>query len=293
MRKILFIIFISISLISCEKNVDLDLNDASSILVVDASIENGQPPVVILSKSFSYFAEITPQQLSNSFVHDADVTISNGSRTHKLREYYKDTVRGLRFYFYSIDTLNPATAIYGELNKSYNLKISFEGKDYTATTTIPTHAKRIDSLWWLPAPFNPDTTKVILMAKSYDPPGLGNYMRYFTKKNSGQFLPGENSVYDDQFTDGATYNVRVDPGIDRNLKVEYDDNYLHRGDTVTLKFCNIDKSTYQFWSTMEFAYQSIGNPFSSPIKVQGNISNGALGAFCGYAAVYQRLIIPR
>jgi hypothetical protein len=44
---------------------------------------------------------------------------------------------------------------------------------------------------------------------------------------------------------------------------------------------------------MEFGYQSIGNTFSSPTKVIGNISNGALGAFCGYAAFYKTIIIRK
>jgi len=42
-----------------------------------------------------------------------------------------------------------------------------------------------------------------------------------------------------------------------------------------------------------FNLQSVGNPFSSPGKVIGNISNNALGAFCGYAAQYRTLIIPK
>ena len=57
------------------------------------------------------------------------------------------------------------------------------------------------------------------------------------------------------------------------------------GDTVTFKFCNIDKATYTFWSSWEFAYQSIGNPFAQPNKVVGNISNGALGAFSRVCSV--------
>ncbi|MEO6537303.1 MAG: DUF4249 domain-containing protein, partial [Ferruginibacter sp.] len=60
--------------------------------------------------------------------------------------------------------------------------------------------------------------------------------------------------------------------------------------TVTLKFCNIQKPVYLFWSTWEFAYQSIGNPFAQPNKVLGNISNGALGSFSGYAAFYRTII---
>jgi len=164
---------------------------------------------------------------------------------------------------------------------------------YTARTTIPAIAKKPDSLWWKPAPFQEDTTRIILMVKSTDPPGLGNYIRYFTRKNNGTYLPGENSVFDDQVIDGSTYELQVQPGIDRNNRVLWKDNFFNRGDTITLKLCNIDRATYQFWNTWEFAYQSIGNPFAQPNKVMGNISNGALGAFYGYGAYYKTLIVPR
>jgi hypothetical protein len=44
---------------------------------------------------------------------------------------------------------------------------------------------------------------------------------------------------------------------------------------------------------MEYNYQSIGNPFSSPTKTLGNISNNGLGYFGGYAAQYVTLMIPK
>jgi hypothetical protein len=44
---------------------------------------------------------------------------------------------------------------------------------------------------------------------------------------------------------------------------------------------------------MEFTYSSVGNPFSSPTKVIGNITGGALGYFGGYASQFITLIIPR
>jgi len=44
---------------------------------------------------------------------------------------------------------------------------------------------------------------------------------------------------------------------------------------------------------MEYTYSSVGNPFSSPITVIGNISNGALGYFGGYATQYRSIIIPK
>jgi hypothetical protein len=44
---------------------------------------------------------------------------------------------------------------------------------------------------------------------------------------------------------------------------------------------------------MEFSYQSVGNPFSTPVKVQSNINGDALGYFGGYASQYRTLIVPR
>lgn len=276
---------------SCEKNIDFDLKNAEDLLVVDAEIETAQYPTVVLSKSFDYFSSISPQLLANSFVRNADVRISNGTLTHQLREYPIPLSAGLVAYVYSIDTLNPATAFKGEFNKQYTLTISAGGKTYNAVTTIPALTKFPDSIWFKPTPFATDTTQRDLMVRTTDPPGLGNYIRYFTKRNNQPYLAGDNSVFDDQVIDGTTYTVQVDRGIDRTGLIKNDTNYFRKNDVVTLKLCNIDKATYTFWTTWEFSSQAIGNPFSQPGKVIGNISNGALGAFCGYAPWFKTVTV--
>lgn len=293
MNKIIFSIFILTFFTACEKDINFNLKNADDVLVVDANIENDRPPIVVLTKSLDFFTTLDPIVLLNSYVRNAEVSISNGVFTHKLKEYSTQLSAGATVYYYGIDSSSLATAFVGEFNKKYTLQIKSEGKEYTATTTIPTLAKKPDSLWWKPALFTDDSNYVIVMVKTTDPPGLGNYIRYFTKKNTELYLPGENSVYDDQVIDNSTYELSVDPGVNRNKPVPSDSNYFKRGDIVTLKLCNIDKATYTFWSTWEFAYQSIGNPFAQPNKVIGNISNGALGAFYGYAAFYKTLVIPK
>ncbi len=284
---VLFAIFLS----SCEKNIDFDLKESPNVLVVDAQVENGKPPTVILTKSLSFFSQIEPQILASSFVHAAEVFMSNGTLTHQLKEYSFPLVPGYQGYVYGIDSSSLATAFLGEFNKNYTLTIRSEGKEYRAETTIPGLNTFPDSFYFKRAPLNPDSNKRVMFIKATDPGGLGNYVRYFTQKNSGPFLPGENSVYDDQVIDGTTYEVQLPGGIDRNDPPKPDSNFFKRGDTVTLKFCNISRPTYIFWSTWEFAYQSIGNPFAQPNKVLGNISNNALGAFCGYAAWYRTVAV--
>ena len=275
-----------ISFYSCEKNIDFNLQESEPVLTVDAQVENGMAPLVVLTKSFSYYQKIDAPLLANSFVRNAEVTMSNGTLTHRLKEYSFTIAPGFSGYYYSIDSSNLATAFVGQLNKSYTLKIVADGKQYDAVTDIPANVNYPDSVWFKTAPQNPDTNKRVMYIRATDPAGRGNYVRYFTQKNKEVFLPGEN-VFDDQVIDGSTYEIQLPQGINRNNPPKADSSFYKRGDTVRLKFCAINKASYTFWNTWEFAYQSIGNPFAQPNKVIGNISNGALGIFIGYAAGYR------
>lgn len=279
--------------LACEKAVTFHLNETDSKLVVEATIENNQPTLVILSKTVGYFSKIDPTILQNSFVHNAEVYVSNGTLTHKLKEYTINFGNGYSGYYYSIDSSNLASAFVGQLNHTYSLRILAEGKEYTAVTTIPQITKRIDSLWWKPAPPGNDSDEVEVMVKATDPPGYGDFIRYFTKRNSEPFYAGLNSVFDDQVIDGTTYNVQVERGWDRNTNSGDRTSFFIKGDTVIFKLSNIDKATFDFWRTMEYSYSNIGNPFSSPAKVLSNISNNALGYFGGYASQFRTIIIPR
>jgi hypothetical protein len=280
-----------VALYSCEKNIDFNLKESEPVLTVDAQIENGRAPMVILTKSFSYYQKIDPALLSGSFVRNASVTISNGTGTQQLKEYSFQLAPGFPAYYYSSDSSNPSAVFAGELNKTYTLKIVAEGKEYTTSTEIPASVNYPDSVFFKRAPLNPDTTKRVMFIRATDPPGRGNYVRYFTKKNNGPFLPGEN-VFDDQVIDGTTYQIQLPQGVNRNDPAGEDSSFYKKGDVVTLKFCAINKAAYTFWTTWEFAFQSIGNPFAQPNKVIGNVSNGALGSFIGYAAGYRTVVAP-
>ena len=267
-KKLSVILILSILFLSsCEKGVEFKLDEVTPKLVVEATIENGLAPVVYLSKSQAYFSQIDLNALANSFVRNAEVYVSNGILTHKLKEYTIPVSPGINFYYYTNDPASPATAFVGQLNKQYSLRIVSEGKEYTAVTTIPNTTRRIDSLFWKPAPPGISAEKVTVMVRAYDRPGFGDYIRYFTKRNREQFYPGLNSVYDDQVIDGSNYEIQVERGVDRNDNHPDDHTFFEKGDTVTLKVCNIDKATFDFWRTMEYTYSTVGNPFSTPTKV--------------------------
>jgi hypothetical protein len=284
------LILLCICFVACEKDIELKLDPSENRLVVDASIENDRPPIVFLSKSIDYFSKIKPDILSASFVTNASVTISDGKQEVKLVEETITDTSGNRIIYY---TTPRGSLFVGKLKTTYNLKIQVASNVYTANTTIPEITRRLDSMWWEKLPFSEDPKASRVMLTATDKSGLGDYIRYFTKVNAGPFLPGFTSVFDDDIIDGKTYTIPLDKGFDKNAQFVDSLAYYKRGDTVTLKLCQIDKNTYDFWRTYEFSFQSVGNPFSSPIVIKSNISNNGLGYFGGYAAQYRTLIIPK
>ena len=285
MRKLFFIYFLFL-LTACEKEIELNLDVSKPELVVDATIENGLPPIVVLSNSLNYFKQINTETISSSYVRNASVIINDGKSDFTLQGDSTKTSDGV-LYFYTTNKL------LGVSKGTYNLTVKIGTNTYKSSTTIPEITRRIDSVWWEKPSFDDDTTNAILMIKATDRPGLGDCIRYFTKVNSAPFLPGLNSVFDDALIDGKTYSVSIDKGVDKNLGPQGGRGSFKRGDTITLKLCNIDRQTYDFWRTFEFNYQSIGNPFSSPTKIISNVSGNAIGYFGGYAAQYRNIIIPK
>ncbi len=287
-----FLLFLVV-LISCERAINFEPKDANPKIVIEGIIENDQYPIVRITNSLNFFDEISLGDASDFFIHNANVEISNGESTYILVEKSVSIGDGASLYYYTVDSSDLNAVFKGELDKQYELSIEIGGQTYTSTTTIPPLNKSITALLYEEYIDKDDPGKIALYGEYYDPPGLGNYTRYFTQVAGGAFLPGLNSVFDDQVVDGKTYRLQIDQGADRNTEIDFDEYaYFRRGDSITVKYCNIDKSTYDFWRTMEYGYQSIGNPFSAPTRVIGNISNGALGYFGGYAVQYISITLP-
>lgn len=282
--------------ISCEKEVNFNLPASiSEKVVVEGSIEIGIPPVVMLTKSFGFFSKLDLSTLQNAFISGAQVSVSDGSRTVNLREYSIDTM-GNFFKFYSVDSANLADLTFlGQAGRSYQLKIVVGGETYEAVTTIPQPAHAaFDTIWSEPFE-NPDTEHPEyrrVMVRYNDPPELGNRFRIFIQQNSRPFTAGRFSTMNDDIINGTStdldfYNVLspMDTSTQEGRFAFLPD------DTVTIKFSAIDKKTYDFWQTLDFSVGTTGNPFSTPVKVPTNISNGALGIWGGYAPTFKTVIV--
>ncbi len=302
----IYICLLLLLLVGCEQDLTIALPEGKEMLVVEGHIEQGAPPVVVLTRSVPVFSELSLEALDKSFVHGAQITVTSQGRTVVLKEVpspafseqLKETVSlqlgipkaqlgipgGFVFYVYTSDELK------GEIGQSYRLRIQAEGQSLTAATTIP-HLNPIDSLWIVPHP-KQDSLKT-LFYRYNDPDTLGNSVRYFTKRNGEPFYPGLfSSVFNDELVNGKSISFPLDRGEPKGQQEVNLDlySYFGIGDTVTIRWAAIDVPHYRFWFSLENEQNSNGSPIGTPNITRSNISGG-LGIWGGYGVTYHQIII--
>jgi hypothetical protein len=294
-------------LFSCEKDIDIELPEAQKKIVVEGSIEPGQPPFIILTKTEGYFSPIDENSFKNSFVHDALIEVSDGVTDVYLVEICIDQIpdsllptvaelvdislenllnSGICIY----STLNED--IFGKIGKTYNLTIDIDGEKLTSTTTIPTPVP-MEKYWYKDQPGYDNYG--YLWFQLNDPPELGNAYRIYTQRlgKDDRFLPANGSVFDDNFFNGLNFEAFIFRGTEPNSNSSEDygefRTYYEQGDTIAIKFCTIDLPHFKFWQTFEVAAFNKGNPFAAPATINSNI-NGGLGVWGGYGVVYDTIV---
>jgi hypothetical protein len=312
MKPVVFIALI-VLFWGCTKEVNIEIPGYKEQIVIDGRIETDSPPIVLISKSKDIFSPTNIDAFINGFVSGAIVIISDGTITDTLVEICSDNlppgseeiVSGLLGIPPAQLTSNPICGytsfnpeIWGQVGKTYLLKIQYEGKEYIASTEIkPTTP--LDALYWKPEENVSDYG--FSWAKLSDPANQYDAYKWEVKRiNKGVggqpidpiFQPTFNPVFDDDFFDGLTFDffyenpmVWNDPTVPDEFK-----GYYQLGDTVVVKLSKMDRTTYEFLEKKYNQIYSAGNPFSTPINLPTNLSNGALGIWAGFSPWYDTLI---
>jgi len=280
---------------ACEKEVNIPLVESEPRLVVEGSIANDQQPVVALTKTIGFFDKIELESVE--FVDDATVWVTDLTENKRI-QLFPITVDPLTFY--TIQNSDPLFNDFqtGKTNHAYKLEITYQNELFEAVTSIPA-CDGVDSLYFEKANrFEPDSVYKLL-AIFTDPDTLGNYYKYFTKRNGNgynqtDFFEPFTSRFDDVFINGKTLPADLFLGWeeqDESLN-PFDDinSYSLPGDTIVIKLTAMDAQVYDFFKTLDFAEGSVGNPFAAPIQVQTNVSNGAYGVWSGFGNAYKSII---
>ena len=238
---------------SCQKVIDVQLNSADQRYVIEGEINDGPGPYQVkISRTKDFSADNNFDQISGAQVSITDV---NASKTEVLSE----TSPGI----YQTKTLT------GVPGHAYQLSVSVNGKSFAATSSMPSQAVGIDTLYAGPLEFN---DKDIFMTPVFtDPVGKGNY--YLLRQwVNGQLIKGTVARSDDA-TDGKTesfplrYDTQTDSG---NPEID-------KGDNITAELQCVNRQVYDYYRTLRDVTGASNS--ATPTNPLTNITGGALGIF--------------
>lgn len=216
-------------LFSCEKEIELDFEEHTPQYIVEGYIEKNFPPLILLSKSDSYYNTISPESLLNGIVTGAEMQISDGINTYDLIEIKTtdilEVIQNLQDSLnldIEVDlslldellgvptgTLSSLTGGTGNIDLASQLLpdisiytsielIGVENRTYSLRVTTPENTI-LTANTYLPFPSPLDSlwyvphptndTLVTLTVRYTDDALRANYLRYFTQRNSEAFSP--------------------------------------------------------------------------------------------------------
>jgi hypothetical protein len=294
MKQFLYLIVIAIFFSSCEENISLDLPREDPRVVVDGYVETGLPPYVLLSRSSSYFDPINPGALNSFAESGAYVTINDGVKTVQLIEL--DTVVNgisLRGFYAALDSVTNLPTMFGEEGRTYKLTIiTKDNQQLSSTAKLQPHIA-LDSTWFK-VQENLDSLG-LAWAHLTDPDTIGNYYRWMAKRitKDDLFLAPLGSAFEDKFINGQSFDFNALRGqIPNSTKpddVKEEAGLFKKGDTIIVKFCAVDRGTFEFWRDAETQISNNGSPFAVPSNIKSNITGG-LGVFATYSPAYDTII---
>lgn len=262
MKYLHILFFAGLLFSSCEKVIEIDLNDANPQIVVEAELFTGINDFKVkLSYTSSFFKDEEQDAVESAIV---SLTKEGGFSQEAL--YEGD---GL----YVIEDYEA-----GE-NESYTLSVDIDGVNYSSSASTPPPAK-LDSI---AAVFSPgmfgqeDGFLVFLYWK--DDAEFDNFYRAIYSLNGEEQRSREDVfIFDDTFTDGNQTEI---PLFVRTFE---------SGDTVDIKFLSVDPKAYDYFLTLNTIIGN-GQPSAAPANPNSNFSNGALGYFAVYNGDEKRLIV--
>lgn len=242
----------------CEKVIDLKLDNAAPVLVIEGGVSNqSENQVVRISKTIPFNEKNTFNGFSGALV---SLTTGNGQKI-QYTETSPGNYQTIRFR--------------GIPGTSYTLEVNAEGKLYTATSVMPQPVK-LDSLSLKKFSFFTDSG--FYAAVNYrDPVTVQNQYRYILKVRDKTV---HEMVAEDRFFDGNT--------VSDILFYDLDD--LKKGDRLDVEMQCIDRAVFKYF----FAISQIngdGGPPVAPANPVSNFNSGALGIFNAYTTNKISLVI--
>ncbi len=255
---LLLALALSSALTSCEKVIDITVNDAEQHYVIEGDVYSDSALAVVrLTKTRKLNDD-------NSFEPGkaARVTIMEDGGI-------VDTLREIADGVYQSQRLRAAAG------KRYTLDVQIDGHHFSSTSLMP---KRVpfDSIEVDSAIFF-GFKNYFMIPVLVDPAGVKNYYRFLVTYNDT--LAKDIIVGDDAFADGLRNRRPI--GIQHELKAGY---------RMQLEMQCIDSAVYKYFIALAQMQQGAGS--QTPVNPPSNISGGALGYFSAHSSQTRSVVLP-
>ena len=239
---------------ACEDIIDVKLDNAQPVLVIEGNISNATN---IQSIKISRTQNIGD---ASKFIGVPNAAVTVTDSEGRLFKFSQDP---------QFPGLYLSTGVRPRILLTYNLRVEVDGKAYTSSSTMPAEVN-LDSIGIITDKFFNQENKTIAAVYN-DPQGIPNYYRFILYVNKiaskGVF------VFSDKFNDGKEITAEL-----RNQEVE-----LKQNDIVKVEMQTIDKNVYKYFEGLD-QNESRGGASTTPANPVSNISNGALGYFSAHTA---------
>lgn len=267
--KNIFLIILSLFLVtSCEKEIDLDLDDQSGNIVIEGNITDQDGPYYVkITKSVAFTQENEYPPVENYYVRVSDDFGQSEILDYVGNGYYKTSI------------------IEGISGHTYTLKILVEGKEYIAQSKMP-EAVPFDDLEQDSFMVAGETNYTLLPVFT-DPPALGNrYLFSYTVNNKPKRYFSE---FSDNVNNGMPNQRPLILPNDEGDKPE--DVKVVVGDNIHVEMRCIDNNVYTFYSALLQLMGGGAGGGVTPANPPSNISNGALGYFSAHTVSKKSIVI--
>jgi hypothetical protein len=267
MKKILYIALASLSLFSCTKEIQIDLNSSDPKLVIEATL-NDQSDLasVKLFRSVNFSDPNVFPAVSDATVQISD---SDGNTWQCI-----ETTPGIY--------LN--NQLRGVVGRTYFLDITLtDGQKFTAKSTLPKPVP-LDSVSIIENTFGPgaggDSTTYYVIPRYLDPAGEQNNYRFIQILNGNidpTIIPRNDNVFNGKVNEQPLFSPDLE---------------IHSGDVLEIEMMGIDRSVYDYFFSLS---QSVGgdpNAASVPGNPISNLSGGALGYFSAFSLQKITVLVP-
>jgi len=274
--RYIYIILAIILFYSCEKEVEVDLDDPDKVLAVDGRVTDLD---TIQWVKLSYIQNYNSTDLP-------DFTEENNAIVKLFED--NDEVGTLVF---NDSTERFEIQFKGTVGKSYNINIVTEdGEEYLSEPEMINYVGPIDSLWSVMEidPFT-DKPNYYVRMNTFETPGIGDNYQWKTYINGEyQDEPGDITAADDAFVDGQPIL-----GIDIYILSEEEFAELQSESPDGRVFVRVEQTAvtrkyFEFLNEVVIQTVFVGGPFDPPpAEIRGNvykasdINDRALGYFQG------------